>query len=470
MEGLGDTLSRMARQQWELTKASPVGKFARYQLDPESFLKPNERLKPGLTDGYQYSLKPGETTDDAGTVYGQDGQPVTFKSRPQLSSLADLLGYMVGGVGGAPKGAVGAGIHRRVHNFEPSLDAGDPTVHRELALKMEAMHKRGSQGYAIPDKNPETLDKADKALTRVSTKDPLPRYEQSAGRALDMGFDTPAFHATTHEADPAVARLLAGTPWRELDPTYKARGAFYLGDFDKPTAGIRSSAAQLGYGEPKIYPFLVKDVFGENALPSGLQKVLPDRIKGGFDTTDIYHGLQDAPGYSDNLAAAMEAAKERYGSGFDTSKFLSGQASARQGIAELLARNYYAPPENGVSFMSAPRRLLPPHEFKPVGVTDTSAMPHYSTFESGGVPNLNGKPQSGLHSPWQNELGAMGFSGARVADEMRNVGAKSFGMFDPTGVRAVGAKFENPTGDLLSAVTPPSSWFDLFSSREEPTP
>jgi hypothetical protein len=453
MEGLGDTLSRMARQQWEATKASPVGKFARYQLDPESFLAPNERLEPGLTDGYAYSLKPNETADDAGNVVGPDGQPVTFKPRPQLSTLADMLGYMTGGVGGAPKGALGAGAYRSVRDVNPSVFAGDDYARGYLATRMEAGHKRAGQGYQLPDMEPKTLSKMDKSLTSMSTEPSKP-YLEKADRALSMGFDTPAYHFTNAPADPEMARLLGAAPFRELDPFVTTRGSMYFGDV--PSKIIQSGAAQKTIGDPRMYPFILKDVMGEHAMPPGLFEHLPDTLKpnqwgelGGASKGDMIAGIKETPGYADNITAAREAAKEHFGSSFDPDFFANQQTSAREALADMLSKLYYDKQPGGLSVKSDPMG------FVPAAINDPG-LPHYSQYEVGARPNKPGTNMTGLHSPLQNEVGAVGFSGSRILDEMRNAGGKSFAMIDPTGVRSMGAKFLNPNGDLLSGTAPPS--------------
>lgn len=468
MAGLGDTLSKMANDQWEATKASPVGKFVRYQFAPETFLAPNERLKPGLMDGYQYSLKPGETTDDAGNVIGPDGQAVTFKNRPQLSGLADLLGFMTGGVAGAPKGAVGSGAYRAVREVEPSLLAGDDYAREFLATRMEAGHKRAGQGYSPQSMAPKDLDKMDKSLTSMSTPPSAP-YLDKADRALAMGFDTPAYHFTNAPADPEVRRLLGASPFREMDPFVTNRGSMYFGD--TPSGIIKSGAAQKTMGDPRMYAFVLKDIMGEHPMPPGLYSQMPDTLT--FDkygsvphtaSKDVQAAIQSTPGYAENMQAAREAAKERFGpSNFSPDKFQAIQGDARDSLATMLARLYYEQVPG-----AAPGQVakMDPMSFVPAASGSTD-IPHYGIFENGSLPNLPGTQLTGLHSPLQNEIGAVGFSGSRIRDEMRKVNGKSFAMIDPTGVRSMGARFQNPNGDLLSGVTPPSWWLNLYADTPE---
>lgn len=442
-----------------------VDKFVDYELNPESRLKPNERLRPGLMQGWRYDLRPGETMDDQNRVIQPDGTPATFVDRPQLATIADIIGFMTGGVAGAPKGALGSGAYRTVRDVGPSILAEDLTAVRELALRMEAMHKRGAQGYQINDPSVEGLAKADKALTRVSTKEPLPRYQDSATRALDMGFDTPAFHITNVNPDPEVLRKLAGTPFSTMDPFVKNRGSMYFGNFENPMGPLQTGAAQFTHGDVRAYPYMLKDVMGEHPMLPGLYGQMPDTLQfGKFGEVpggtlgDIRDAMQATPGWGDNMGAAMEAAKEYFGKGFDPATFLQKQGTARNDVAEMLARLYYEPVPGG-----APGSVqkIDPMAYRPADPS-AAGLPGFSAFESGARQNKPGSVLSGLHSPIQNEIGAIGFSGARVKDEMRKIGGKSYAMIDPTGVRAVGAKFKDPFGDLLSAHAPPSWWVDLW--------
>ena len=458
---------------WDVVKKSLPYNFIGQQLSPESYLKPNERLRPGPNEGWQYELKPGEVQTDTG-VLDEKGQPLTFVPRPGLSTLMDLFPQ----TGGAPKGAeaVASGIYRTQREVVPSLIRNNPERMDQLGLLMEAMHKRGSQGYKLPSKygsdfNEENLAKADKALTKVSTTEPLPRYKDAADRATNLGYDTPAVHvASSSVADPEALKKLSGSPWFDIDPHTADRGAFYLGDFDKPTGPLRSGAALNTGSDPRAYPFLIKDVAGEHPLPPGLHAQMPPSFTTGKwpdmpaqqNLEDIYHAIQAAPGYGENLGGAMEAAKQRYGSGFDATHFLKSQAKAREDVARMISQIYYqTDPANPASKILTPRE-----EFKPAKYNATG-LPHYTEFESGSSGRGWGKSQTPVHSPWQNELGSAGFSGARVTDEQTGKGYKTYAMFDPFGVRAVGAKFKDPNGNLLSGATPPG-WLDQMWAEQKP--
>lgn len=463
MAGLGETLSGL----WESFKGSPVGKFAQYEVAPESTMAPNERVRPGLYQGYQYQLRPGETFDDAGTVYGADGNPVTFKDGPQAMGLADLFGLMTGGVaGGAPKGAITSGFHRVHRDINPAVTPDLDYAREWLGGRLQAGHKRASQGYRLPSLDDVSLEKMDKALTKTSM--PSQPYLDKADRALSMGFDTPAYHFTNMEPDPEMLKRLAATPFREIDPFYGTRGAMYFGDV--PSKIIQSGAAQKIYGDPRMYPYVLRDVMGEHPLPPGTMAQLPETLNlnswgqvtdGSFN--DLRAGLQSAPGYADNIGAAREAEKKfrtDLGLGFSPEHFNQYQASASKDLAPMIQRLYYdkVPGEPNTV------RLMAPEDFVPATISD-DGLPHYSQVEAGANMNRNGVPMSGLHSPLQNEIGAIGFSGTRVLDEMRNKGGKSFAMSDPAGVRSMGAKFQDPYGDLLSAQVP-STWINgLFAPQ-----
>ena len=464
MAGLGETLAGL----WDSFKGSPVGKFVQYEVAPESTMAPNERVRPGLYQGYQYQLRPGETFDDAGTVYGADGNPVTFKDGPQAMGLADMFGLMTGGVaGGAPKGAITSGFHRVHREVNPAITHDIDYARDWLANRLQAGHKRGAQGYRLPDLDDVSLEKMDKALTSMSGA-PGKVYLDKADRALSMGFDTPGYHFTNMEPDPEIMKRLGATPFREIDPFYGTRGSMYFGDV--PSKIIQSGAAQKTYGDPRMYPYVLRDVMGEHALPPGTAAALPETLKlnqWGQVTdqsfNDLRAGLQSAPGYADNIGAAREAEKKfmmEQGLGFNQGFFDQAQASASKDLAPMIQKLYYdkVPGEPNTV------RLMAPEDFVPA-TTHDDGLPHYSQFEVGARMNRNGQAFTGVHSPLQNEIGAIGFSGSRVLDEMRNKGGKSFAMIDPAGVRSMGAKFQDPYGDLLSARVPATWMNGLFAPQ-----
>lgn len=468
MAGLGDTLAGLVKQGWDAVKNTGPGKFAQYEFAPESTMAPNERVRPGLYQGYKYELRPGESIDDAGNVYGADGQPVTFKDGPKAMGLADLFGLMTGGVaGGAPKGAVTSGFHRVHRDINPAVTPDIDYARDWLGGRLQAGHKRASQGYRLPSLDDASLEKMDKALTKTSM--PSQHYLDKADRALSMGFDTPAYHFTNMEPDPEMLKRLAATPFREIDPFYSTRGSMYFGDV--PSKIISSGAAQKTYGDPRMYPYVLRDVFGEHPLSPGLQAQLPESLalnNWGSPTDaafkDLQAGMRAAPGYADNIGAAREAEKKflmDLGYPFNEGGFNATQAEAFDTLTPMLQRLYYDKVPGG-----DPNRLhlMAPEDFVPAQIVD-DGLPHYSQYEAGSRMNRKGVPQTGLHSPLQNEIGALGFSGSRVLDEMRNAGGKSFAMIDPAGVRSMAAKFEDPYGDLLSARVPATWMNGLFAPQ-----
>ena len=462
-----------------------------YPAVPKPRPRPNWIVEPDLLSQQTGSWVTPEMEmryeDTGNRAYWRDtGEPVQIVPRERLlpftrtpdgveltmPKIADILGFVAGGT--APKGGVvtGSGMWRKAREVSPSVYAEDPTVADLLARQMEAMHKRGSQGYVLEGKNKdalfnppgkEDLAKADKALTTVSTKEPLPRYADAAQRALDMGFDTPAFHVTNMTPEADTIKKLAGTPFREMDPTVGSRGAAFFGGFETPTGPLTSGAAQYTSGTPRVYPYLVKDVLGEHPLPPGLNASLPDAIQvdqwknlSKDSLGDLLAGMLSTAGYEDNIMAAIEAAKARFGKSFSQNVFDVDHEAAANTVARMLAQTYFRATPDGAPGML---QKVDAFDFQPLKWNSSALMP-YGEFELGAVKNLAGQAQSGLHSPVQNQIGAIGFSGARVRDEMAKVNGKTYAMIDPFGVRAVGAKFKNPFGDLLSASVPPGAFFN----------
>lgn len=442
----------------------------------------NWMVEPDLLSRSMGFLEPGMTMDDAGRVSWADtGEDIQIIPRPRFSfrvdtpdgqqwtlpRVFDAFGYMTGGVGGAPKGAIGAGAYRRV---EPSAFAGDPTVAEIIAKHIDAAGKRTlpsakapEGGYPMPERYSEQklFDKANRSLMTLSMP-PSANAWGKAERALDLGFDTPAFHVTSQRfVDPAAAKK--SSPWLDLDPLMpipgagdRSRGATYFAD--TPSGPITSGAAQLA-GPGRAFGFMLKDVMGETPLPSHLQQMLPQRIGGdkyGVDKAslrDIRDAFTGSSAYKESIGAANEARMRRLGEYYGPDDIAERISANERNLAEMLANIYYRQAGEDM------RQLVSPSEFRPVGPFD-EFMPKWGVFEKGAVPKSGDIP--GVHGFMQDVMGAAGFGGSRVYDEMRHAQGKSFGMFDPSAVRAAGAQFKDPYGNLVSAQTPLGSMFSMI--------
>jgi len=454
-----------------------LARFARYQIAPERSLGPNERLLRGVKEGGDYDLKEGERVDEEGNVFDAKGNKLAFKHPPQLRELADLFGDAMGP--GIPKGSatIASGIRFPVRGqLPPEALKEAPGFAEALAA---SMRRNKGGGYPamkdpIPPGTPysergklldKSLDTADKALTSVSSLTPndLARAE----RAREMGFHTPIYHATepvipkhsTKEPTPEQLQLMErGAPFMELDP-YRGRGALYTAD--KPGVPLRTNAAQIDPYSARIYGGVVGGpIYGETALPAGLARELPEKLGPVVDknVADIMEGISKNPAYAPNMEAAvqeMRLHKERRKDPFYSDEFMGQQNRAQKTLADRLMRMYY----------DAEGNLIPPGEFtpRPIGGSNRGGViPPYGEFESGRNSNLwkpgqagEMDPGTGTHSLMQTALGNAGFSGTRVADETFSLG-KTIAMMDPNMVRWGGARFRDPTGDLLSARVPPS--------------
>jgi hypothetical protein len=67
----------------------------------------------------------------------------------------------------------------------------------------------------------------------------------------------------------------------------------------------------------------------------------------------------------------------------------------------------------------------------------------------------------------QNVINSLGFSGSRVRDEMQKVLGSTYAMTDPAAVRAVGAQFKDPFGNLVSARVPAGAIFSQPNAQSE---
>ena len=443
--------------------------------------RPNWVMEPTLEQANLGGwLPPGASTDDAGRpVYPDTGENIQIIRRPGVLPLvatpdgpqfvspkiADLLGGIVGG--GAPSGALRAGYGP----VERSVLASDPTVVERLAQHIDASAKRvlprpqmPEGGFYVPPVTDEAalahMDNSLGALSFAPSKNAMGKAE----RALDMGLDTPAFHITGAKyVDPAAIKK--SSPFLEMDPFIANRGAMYFGD--SPSGIWKSGAAQVS-GEPRGFGFVLgRNILGDSALPSALHEAAPASVQfqhGQPITNELLEVMRSQPGYKDAMAAAREEAQRYYtnspGNMFDATHYGAGVNNAEHTVAEQLARIYYSDP----GYKGA-GNLISREGFTPVSASQAEALPKWQEFEAGARRTQPGNV--GVHSPMQNVINSLGFSGSRERDEMQKVLGSTYAMTDPAAVRAVGAQFKDPFGNLVSARVPAGAVFSQPNAQSE---
>jgi hypothetical protein len=441
--------------------------FGQYELNPQSLMQGNQRVRPGIMDGYEYTPQPGETQDDAGRWYTPDGQLIQFQDRPALAELLDLM-PAVGGLA-APANAGGAvlGAGPIIRARASEAMAMDPSIGEHSASFIEAMRKRAPMGYPVPDW--DKLGKADNALTKMSMA-PSKNAMGVAEKAGALGYDTPMFHVSGYRAGDKPLKD-GSVPFLVPDPNIKGRGAVYFGDL--PSSIVKSGAAVgSGGGEigATIYPFLGRAPFvGEHGMTDEMMSFMPDKLNfnstapnalaDGQSIQDLIEGIRSGP-YREQFVEQRLAAAQP-GDRDWIKKQIEGYGDTS--LAKSLARMYYDPERGGA--------LIGADEFMPIGSGNTQpGVPHYGTYENGGVKSGHGS--AGAPSYYQTSHMGMGWTGSRVADETGNYGGKTIAVPYAPAIRSPNAKFDPrkaDTADTLAAKAPPG-WFAGLFERDDQEP
>jgi hypothetical protein len=441
--------------------------FGQYELAPETLVGPNQRVRPGIMDGYAYTPQPGETVDDSGQWYTADMQPIEWVDRPQLASLLDLFGNTMGGVAAPVRAAAGEAVLGAgpILKARPSeLLNMDPTAAEYLAQHVEAMRKRAPMGYKLGGE--ATLEKADNALTKLS----LPPSKNAMGvveRAAELGFDTPMFHVSGYRAGEKPLKD-GSVPFLTPDPNRAGRGAVFFGDM--PSSIVRSGAAVgAGGGDgASVFPFLLRaPIMGEHAIPEEALSALPDSLQfassapDAFATPqsiqDLVAGIRNGPYRQEAMDARLAATPPG-----DRQWIKSQIEQTDESLAKHMARMYYAPEMGG--------GMLGPDDFMPVpGGKNQPGVPHYGLYEHGAVKSTGG--QGGAPSFFQTGQLGLGFTGSRVADETAHwKNGKTIAMPYAPAIRSVNAKFDPRKVDesnVLSGAIPPGWFSSLFQQQQE---
>lgn len=434
-----------------------------YETNPEAWAQPNERVRPGIMDGYEYTMQPGEMIDELGRVYAPGAQePVDWVDRPQLATILDLLGSVSGSVAAPVRAAAGEmvlGAGPIIKARPSELLNYDPTAVEHVARQVEAMRKRAANGYTLGGEG--SLDKADNALTKLSLP-PSNNAMSVVERAANLGFDTPMFHVSGYRAG-AKPLKDGSVPFVNVDPNRAGRGAVYFGDM--PSSIVRSGAAVgAGGGDNAIvYPFMLRaPIMGEHMIPEEALGALPDMLKFNSSAPDAYaidqsiqdivSGIRNGPYRQEAVDARLAVAQPG-----DRSWIKSQIDQTDDTLAKHLARMYYDPTMGG--------RRLTPDEFLPVpGGKNQPGVPHYGGYEHGAVQSIAG--EGGAPSYYQTGQLGIGFTGSRVADGTANwKNGKTIAMPYAPGIRSVNAKFDPrkaDTNDVLSGLTPPGWFTSLF--------
>jgi hypothetical protein len=455
--------------------------FGQYEVAPQTFLQGNQRLTPGLLDGYEYSPQPGEMQDDAGRWYAPDGQLIQFVDGPALAGLLDLM-PAVGSVVAPVKGAgavLGAGPILKARPSEAV--AVDPTVRDYVAGAFEASRKR--TGTKI---TPETYGKVDNAMMKMSLN-PSQNAYNAVDRAAELGFDTPMFHISGNQAQ---GRVGSRTPWVETDPHLgsPARGAVFTGNRPSAIAGSGAAVGTGGGDNAYVHGLMLRSpILGEHAMPSTLAANGPDQIPflssapDAFTTdkglADILAMMHASPYRQEAIDAWLSAHSQQaaaLGQSFDPKYLMQSLDKADESVSKLLARNYFDPQAGGAAvgedFIASP------------GGNYQIGVPGFNNYEAGARSPVwkhevvDGRMQRtqtlpGIHSPMQTSMLGSGFTGSRIVDETRKAAdGKTIAMHYMPAIRSVDAKFDPRRvneNNMLAGMVPPGWLSGLFQPQPD---
>jgi hypothetical protein len=445
----------------------------------------NQRVRPGIMDGYEYTPQPGEMQDDAGRWYTPDGELIQFQDRPLLAELLDHM-PAVGGLAAPAKagGAVlGAGPILKARPSEALF--ADPTAMEHVAKQFEASRKR--TGHKLS--GPESLPASDNVMMKMSLN-PSQNAIKGVERAAALGFDTPMFHIS---GLPAEGRVGSRTPWQVSDPFRgnPVTGAVYTGNRPSAIAGSNAAVGTGGGGENGyVHGLMLRaPILGEHPISPEVMAGMPDAVPFGssamdaFATdkglADILAGMHASPYRQEALDAWLSAHSQHsaaYGDAFDQKSLMQSFAKAEEDVSKLLARNYYDPSMGGTyvgeEFIPSP------------GGNNQIGVPHYTRYEAGSLDPVrkwqmvdgdSKKVQAapGVHSPMQTSMLGTGFTGSRIVDETRKAAdGKTIAMHYMPAVRSVDAKFDPRRvneNNMLAGVAPPG-WFAGLFERDDQEP